>query len=118
MEGAWLYGSVPPHNDSLWRAIRSQGWKVKTLERNLAGKEKGLDIEIALDMNDLGREVTPAQTMILVAGDGDYQTLIPRLQQRGWRMEIAFYENVALSIRTLADAFIPLEEHLHEIRFK
>jgi hypothetical protein len=45
-----LYGSVPPDNDSLWRAIRAHGWKVKTLERNYAGKEKGLDIEIALDM--------------------------------------------------------------------
>jgi hypothetical protein len=28
-------------------------WKLKTLERNYAGKEKGLDIEIALDMNTL-----------------------------------------------------------------
>lgn len=50
---ASLYGSVPPPNDSLWRAIRAQGWNVKTLERNYAGKEKALDIEIALDMNDL-----------------------------------------------------------------
>jgi len=113
-----LYGSVPPQNDSLWRAIRSQGWKVKTLERILAGKEKGLDIEIALDMNDLARDVAPAETMILVAGDGDYQTLIPRLQEKRWKVEIAFYQNVALSIRTLADEFISLEDHLHEIRFK
>lgn len=91
---------------------------MKTLERNLAGKEKGLDIEIALDMNDLARDVAPAETMILIAGDGDYQTLIPRLQQKGWKIEVAFYQNVALSIRNLADDFIPLEDHLHEIRFK
>lgn len=45
----------PPENDSLSRAIRAQEWKLKTLERNYAGKEKGLDIEIALDMNDLAR---------------------------------------------------------------
>lgn len=113
-----LYGSVPPQNDSLWRAIRGQGWKVKTLERNYAGKEKGLDVEIALDMSDLSRDIAPAETMLLLAGDGDYQTLIPRLQQRGWVIEVAFYENIALSIRTLADRFIALEDRLHEIRFK
>lgn len=113
-----LYGSVPPANDSLWNAIRAQGWKVKTMERNAAGKEEGLDIEIALDMNDVARDVVPPGTMILVAGDGDYQTLIPRLQQRGWKIELAFYQNVALSVRTLADSFLSLEERLHEIRFK
>jgi len=69
-------------------------------------------------MNDLSRDVSPATTMILLAGDGDYQTLIPRLQQRGWRVEIAFYENVALSIKTLANHFISLEAKLHEFRLK
>jgi uncharacterized LabA/DUF88 family protein len=113
-----LYGSIPPQNDSLWNAIRAQGWNVRTLERNLAGKEKGLDIEIALDMNDLAHDVLTPGTMILVAGDGDYQTLIPRLQKKQWRVEVAFYENVALSIRTLADDFISLEDCLHQIRFK
>lgn len=115
---AKLYGSVPPPNDSLWNAIEAQGWKVRTLERNYRGKEKALDIEIALDMNDVSRDVTPPGTMILLAGDGDYQTLIPRLQQRGWHVEVGFYENVAISIRTVANRFISLEEHLHEIRFK
>lgn len=88
------------------------------MERNYAGKEKGLDIEIALDMNDLSKDVTPPETMILLAGDGDYQTLIPRLQARGWDIEVGFYQNVAQSILTLANRFISLEERLHEIRFK
>jgi hypothetical protein len=70
--------------------MEKQGWDVKTMQRNRADKEKGLDIEIALDMNDLSRDVPPA-TMVLIAGDGDYQTLIPRLQQRGWEVEVAFY---------------------------
>jgi uncharacterized LabA/DUF88 family protein len=117
VEEAKLYGSVPPANDSLWKYIKSQGWNVKTMERNLANKEKGLDLEIALDMNDLSRDVQPAM-MLLMAGDGDYLTLIPRLQQRGWKVEVAFYQNVALSIRTLADRFIPLEDKLHEFRLK
>ena len=101
-----MYGSVPPANDSLWRAIEKQGWNVNTLARNYADKEKGLDIQIALDMNDLSRDVSPA-TMILLAGDGDYHTLIPRLVQRGWTIEIAFYDNVALSIRTSPTASSP-----------
>jgi uncharacterized LabA/DUF88 family protein len=117
VEQAKLYGSVPPTNDSLWRYIQKQGWNVKTLERNLANKEKGLDLEIALDMNDLSRDA-PAATMLLLAGDGDYLALIPRLQQRGWKIEVAFYQNVALSIQTLADRFIPLEDKLHEFRMK
>src|SRR5258708_20334944 len=113
-----LYGSEPPENDSLWRAIRARGWEVKTMERNYAGKEKGIDIQIALDMNEFSRDVKPPGTMIRLAGDGDYQTLIPRLQDRGWEIEIGFYQNVAQSIRTLANRFISLEDRLHEIRFK
>jgi len=115
---AHLYGSVPPANDSLWRAAERQGWDVKTMERNPANKEKGLDIEIALDMNDLSRDVTPPGTMILIAGDGDYQTLIPRLQSRGWQVEVWFYNNVAQSLLTLANHFGSLEDKLHEIRLK
>ncbi len=88
------------------------------MERNYAGKEKGLDVEIALDMNDLSRDIQPPETMILLAGDGDYQTLIPRLQDRGWTVEVGFYQNVAQSILTLANRFIPFEDRLHEIRFK
>jgi hypothetical protein len=51
-------------------------------------------------------------------GEGDYQTLIPRLQPWGWEVEIAFYGNVALSIKTLANRFISLEGKLHEVRLK
>jgi uncharacterized LabA/DUF88 family protein len=98
--------------------MEKQGWYVKTIKRNQADKEKGLDIEIALDMYELSRDVTPPSTMVLLAGDGDYQTLIPRLQQKGWKVEIAFYENVALSIKILADRFLSLETRLHEIRLK
>lgn len=56
--------------------------------------------------------------MILLPGDGDYQTLIPRVQARGWEIEVAFYQNVAQSILTLANRFISLKDRLHEIRFK
>jgi hypothetical protein len=34
-------------------------------------REKGPDIEIAPDMNDFSRNVTPPGTMILIAGDWD-----------------------------------------------
>jgi hypothetical protein len=69
-------------------------------------------------MNDTSRDVSPAGTMILIEGEGDYQALIPRLQGRGWRVEVCFYNNVAQSLLTLADGFGSLEDKLHEIRFK
>jgi len=38
---AKLYGSVPPPNDSLWRAMERQGWDVKTSKGTWQTRKKG-----------------------------------------------------------------------------
>ncbi len=113
-----MYGSRPPANDSLWKKIEKDGWKINLLDRNPANKEKGLDIDIALDIHEVALSGAKPETIVLLAGDGDYQTLIPRVQARGWQFEIWFYSNIAGSLRVLADRFVNLEDHLGEIRFK
>jgi len=100
------------------RPQSKHGWHVKTIERNYFNKEKGVAMEIGLDMSDLMHSLSVPQTIVLLAGDGDFQAVIPRLQARGWRIEVWFYGNVAQAVRTLADHFENLEYHLHAIRLK
>src|SRR5215213_5494632 len=47
---AFLYGSRPPANDTLWQIARSKGFEVVTYDRNVANREKKVDIAIAKDI--------------------------------------------------------------------
>src|ERR1051325_256125 len=37
---AYLFGSKPPPNDSLWKCVENQGYQVVTFERDRSGREK------------------------------------------------------------------------------
>jgi hypothetical protein len=45
---AVLFGSKPPQNDSLWKAIESKGFEVITEDRNVVNKEKELIQDLPL----------------------------------------------------------------------
>ena len=45
-----LYGSRPPDEDSVWNRIRDDGFDVKVFDRNIRNKEKGVDVEMAMDI--------------------------------------------------------------------
>ncbi len=45
-----LYGSRPPAEDSVWDRIRDDGFDVKVFDRNIRNKEKGVDMEMGMDI--------------------------------------------------------------------
>lgn len=48
-----LYGSRPPAEDSVWNRIRDDGFDVKLFDRNIRNKEKGVDMEMGMDVAQL-----------------------------------------------------------------
>jgi uncharacterized LabA/DUF88 family protein len=112
-----LYGSIPPPNDTVWKKIREAGFDVKLFERNLRNKEKGLDMEIGLDMNDLSRDEAPG-TMILVAGDADYVPVLDRVQSRKWKVEVWYWSNAADKLQKAASPFFPLDSDVYKVGFR
>ena len=69
---AFLVGSRPPPNDSLWAFAKSVGFEVVIKNRNAANKEKGVDTTITTEMGrDAYRGDDPANhKILLIAGDG------------------------------------------------
>jgi uncharacterized LabA/DUF88 family protein len=114
----YWYGSVPPPNDTVWKKIRGSGFDVKLFERNIRNKEKGLDMEMGLDMNDLSRDVSPAGTIIIVAGDADYVPVVERVQKRGWFVEAWYWGNAAEKLVKTVNRFENLDDAVYVVGFR
>lgn len=113
-----LYGSVPPPNDTVWKKIEAAGFGVTLFDRNTRNKEKGLDMEIGLDMNDLTWKIQTPGTMILVAGDADYVPVIERVKPKGWRVEVWYWSNAAEKLRISADRYENLDSSVYKVGFR
>lgn len=78
---AFLYGSIPPPNDTLWNAARKKNFEVKTFKRSISGKEKKVDVAMATDITEVATEKkysgSERQTVfVVVTGDKDLITPI------------------------------------------
>lgn len=47
---AFLYGSVPPPKDSVWKAAKEKNYVVQTFLRSDKGREKEVDVAMASDI--------------------------------------------------------------------
>lgn len=99
-----LYGSVPPPNDSVWRAIREKNFNVKTF-RSKGGREKELNssmaFEIANTMRDLDRRHA---VFIIVTGDRDLKTSIEGVLENEIPVELwSWKEHTARELKKLAN---------------
>lgn len=89
-----LFGSRPPANDSLWQLARDKGFEVFTFDRNIANKEKQVDVAIATQMMaDSYEHMKPGDKVVLVSGDRDYIPTIESLAARGFPTIVAFWEH-------------------------
>ena len=111
-----LYGSRPPDEDSVWRRIREDGFDVKLFDRNIRNKEKGTDVEMGMDIAERILTVTPAQVIVIAAGDADYVPAVTRASTKGWRIEVWFWSNAAVELKNVATKFYPFEEHFDFLR--
>ncbi|MEN4472854.1 NYN domain-containing protein [Mycolicibacterium cosmeticum] len=106
-----LFGSRPPANDSLWQLARDKGFEVFTFDRNIANKEKQVDVAIATQMMaDSYEHMTSGDKVVLVSGDRDYIPTISNLAARGFPTVVAFWEHATgRELKTPPVDFFPLD---------
>lgn len=108
-----LYGSRPPPQDSVWNRIREDGFDVKVFDRNIRNKEKGVDVEMAMDIADLLHTVSPPKVIVIAAGDADYVPAVERAKKKGWKAEVWFWSNAAGELKKTATRFCALDPHFN-----
>ena len=77
---AFLFGSTPPPNDSVWRAAREKNFTVKTYERAMGvpyGREKEVDVAMATEITKVASKCDEDDkentVFIIVTGDRDFK---------------------------------------------
>lgn len=111
-----LYGSRPPPDDSVWQRIRDAGFDTKVFDRNIRNKEKGVDMEMGMDIAELLHTAKPSSSIVIAAGDADYLPAVKRAQAKGWRVEVWFWNNVAYDLKSAANRFASLDAHYEFLR--
>ena len=91
------------------------GFDVKVFDRNIRNKEKGVDMEMGMDIAERIYTTQPC-VMVVAAGDADYIPAIERAKSKGWSVEVWFWSNAAGELKKAASRFCPLDEHLNFLR--
>ena len=115
---AIMYGSKPPHNDSMWNAFRAAQYEVNTLDRNAAGKEKAVDTSIVCDINKyLYTQSNENDIFVLVMGDKDFLPALEAIRAYKRKSIVAFWDNASGELISGADKFINLTQSLASITY-
>lgn len=102
---------VQPFMDLGYRIV------TKPLKRYANGTIKAnFDVELAIDVLTMSDRL---DIVVLLSGDGDFRRLVEIVASKGVRVEvIAFGPSTAAELRTVADTYIDLNDHLAELRVK
>lgn len=112
--GANIWGAIPP-SDSFWRMVERHGFNVTKYDRNVAGKEKKVDVSLAYQMakDAYTGVIKPGDDeMTLVSGDKDYVPVLEGLAADGFVVHVVFWDHAAKELRDAASKFISLNQHL------
>lgn len=77
---AFLYGSIPPPNDSVWTAAKKKNYKVEVFERSVKGKEKKVDVALATDITKVAMQKQlsePGSESVFIVVTGDKDLIVP-----------------------------------------
>lgn len=107
---AYVIKADTPEEQKFFEALDKQGFEVKSKDLQIfaGGAKKGdWDVGITVDAIKLSDRL---DTIVLVAGDGDYLPLLRYLQEaKGCRVEVmAFQESASMKLREAADKFLDL----------
>lgn len=107
---AYVIKADSPDEQKFFEALDKQGFEVKMKDLQIfpGGAKKGdWDVGITIDAVRMSDRL---DTIVLVAGDGDYVPLVKYLQEaKGCRVEVmAFQESTSMKLREAADQFIDL----------
>jgi len=89
----------------------------KPLKRFADGSMKAnFDIELAIDILTMSDRL---DVVVLMSGDGDFRRLVELVASRGVRVEVvAFGETASAELKTVADLYVDLGQHVEEFRVK
>jgi uncharacterized LabA/DUF88 family protein len=89
----------------------------KPLKRYANGTIKAnFDVELAIDVLTMSDRL---DIVVLLSGDGDFRRLVEIVATKGVRVEVvAFGPSTAAELRTVADVYTDLNDHLAELRVK
>ena len=115
---AVLFGSKPPHNDSLWKAMANAQFEVVALDRNVANKEKAVDTGITAKIaKSLYKDASEGDTFVLVMGDKDFKPALEAIREENCKSVVAFWDNAAAELIGEADEFIDLTPLIENITY-
>ena len=103
---AFLYGSVPPPNDTVWKAAREKNFDVQTFQRSGSGREKEVDVAMATSVTRTlyTMESRVNVIFITVTGDRDLKTPIELTLNEGVPVELWSWEDsMSREFRQLAN---------------
>ncbi len=102
---------VQPFMDLGYRIV------TKPLKRYANGTIKAnFDVELAIDVLTMSDRL---DIVVLLSGDGDFRRLVEIVASKGVRVEVvAFGPSTAAELRTVADEYTDLNDHLAELRVK
>ena len=108
---ASLFGSRPPQNDSLWELAKKKGFEVEVFDRNVANKEKQVDVAMATQiMADSYERMQKGDKAVLLAGDRDYLPVLSSLRARGLGVLVAFWDHAtSRELKAHRSDFFPLD---------
>ena len=120
-----LYASeivpMPDKQSSFYKKLEYSGIRVVLTEQRIRmGKirEEAIDVALSVDMmEDVFSD--KVDTVILVAGDGDYVPLVNKVRTKGIKVQLAFC-NVGLSdkLRRAVTDFIDIDNVMSEIKLE
>ncbi|WP_394125545.1 NYN domain-containing protein [Vibrio hepatarius] len=111
---AYAIASHDPKQRQFHHILRGIGFnvKLKPFIQRMDGSAKGdWDVGIALDVYEAAANV---DRVILLSGDGDFEVLVDRIQQR-FNTKVDVYGVPGLTAQSLIDAannFIPIDDNL------
>ena len=111
---SYLWGSPPP-GDSFWKMVERYGFRVTTYDRNVARKEKKVDVAIAHQITKdaySGVIRKGVDEITLVAGDKDYVPVAHDLVANGHLFDVVFWNHAARELKEVASNFVPLDDYL------
>lgn len=115
---AVVFGSRPPANDALWEVARRKGFEVIVEDRNVRNREKKVDTGIVSHMTKdaYTRIDRTKDTIILLAGDGDFVPAVENLIADGFRVEVMFWNHASRELKDCCSEFTALDPHFEHLR--
>lgn len=108
---AYAIKADTPDESNFFEALRKIGFEVqiKNLKEFKGGQKKGdWDMGMAIDAIELAGKI---DVLVLVTGDGDFESLVKHMQARGVRVEVmSFGRSTARELKDSCDHFLDMDE--------